>query len=141
MKKVMLVFGTRPEAIKMCPLALELTKSETLKPIVCVTGQHKEMLQQVLDVFQVKPDYDLAIMKARQTIPSITANVLLKLEEVLKIEQPDIVLVHGDTTTSMAAGLASGPGLIVKSILNIAVYFVVAGVLEKAHVRRLLTAQ
>ncbi len=107
MKKVMLVFGTRPEAIKMCPLALELTKSETLKPIVCVTGQHKEMLQQVLDVFQVKPDYDLAIMKERQTITSITANVLLKLEEVLKIEQPDIVLVHGDTTTSMAAGLAA----------------------------------
>lgn len=107
MKKVMLVFGTRPEAIKMCPLVLELAKSETVKPIVCVTGQHKEMLQQVLDVFQVKPDYDLAIMKERQTITSITTSVLLKLEEVLKKEQPDIVLVHGDTTTSMAAGLAA----------------------------------
>ncbi len=107
MKKVMLVFGTRPEAIKMCPLVLELQKSSVLKPIVCVTGQHKEMLQQVLDVFQVKPDYDLAIMKDRQTITSITTSVLSKMEEVFKIETPDIVLVHGDTTTSMAAGLAA----------------------------------
>lgn len=107
MKKVMLVFGTRPEAIKMCPLVKELAKSKIVVPIVCVTGQHKEMLQQVLDVFQVKPDYDLAIMKERQTITSITTSVLLKLGEVLKKEQPDIVLVHGDTTTSMAAGLAA----------------------------------
>jgi len=106
-KKVMLVFGTRPEAIKMCPLVLELQKSEKLQPIVCVTGQHKEMLQQVLDVFAIQPDYDLAIMKTRQTITSITTSVLLKLEEVFAKERPDIVLVHGDTTTSMAAGLAA----------------------------------
>ncbi len=98
MKKVMLVFGTRPEAIKMCPLVNELKKNDSIKTIVCVTGQHKEMLEQVLDVFKVVPDYDLGIMKANQTLFTITTSILDKIQAVLEQEKPDIVLVHGDTT-------------------------------------------
>lgn len=105
--KVMTVFGTRPEAIKMCPLVLELKKYENIIPIVCVTAQHREMLDQVLDVFGVKPDYDLDIMKTRQTLGGITTRVLEGMEEVLKKEKPDIVLVHGDTSTSFVGALAA----------------------------------
>ncbi len=105
--KVMTVFGTRPEAIKMCPLVLELKKYEEIEPIVCVTAQHREMLDQVLDAFGVKPDYDLDIMKTRQTLAGITTRVLEGMEEVLKKERPDIVLVHGDTSTSFVAALAA----------------------------------
>ncbi len=107
MKKVMTVFGTRPEAIKMCPLILELKKCRELQTIVCLTGQHKEMLEQVMNVFDVKADYNLSIMKDRQTLNMITASVLMGVEEVLKKERPDIVLVHGDTTTSFTAALSS----------------------------------
>lgn len=107
MKKIMLVFGTRPEAIKMCPLVNELkSRSDAFSTVVCVTGQHREMLDQVLNVFSVIPDYDLAIMRPGQTLFDITCDVLQKIEMVLKQEQPDIVLVHGDTTTSFAAALA-----------------------------------
>ena len=105
--KVMLVFGTRPEAIKMCPLALELKKYDEIEPIVCVTAQHREMLDQVLEIFNITPDYDLDIMKTRQTLVGITTRVLEGLDEVIKKEQPDIVLVHGDTSTSFVAGLAA----------------------------------
>nr|WP_165051646.1 MULTISPECIES: UDP-N-acetylglucosamine 2-epimerase (non-hydrolyzing) [unclassified Adlercreutzia] len=105
--KMMLVFGTRPEAIKMCPLVNELKgRSEKFETVVCVTGQHREMLDQVLRVFDVVPDYDLAIMKPGQTLFDVTCNVLLNLKEVLEAERPDGVLVHGDTTTSFAAALA-----------------------------------
>ena len=104
--KIMLVFGTRPEAIKMCPLVKELKKHRELKTIVCVTGQHKEMLAQVLDVFAVAPDYDLAVMKENQTLFDITSNVLNRLREVLIQVKPDIVLVHGDTSTAFSAALA-----------------------------------
>ena len=107
MKKVMLVFGTRPEAIKMCPLVKELKKSNKIETLVCVTGQHREMLQQVLDVFDIVPDYDLDIMKERQTLFSITVAILEKIKPVLEIEKPDIVLVHGDTTTTFATSLAA----------------------------------
>ena len=106
MKKVMLIFGTRPEAIKMCPVVLALKARPELNTLVCVTGQHKQMLQQVLDVFSITPDYDLAIMKERQTLFDITRNILGSIGEVLEQEQPDIVLVHGDTTTTFAAALA-----------------------------------
>ncbi len=106
MKKVMLVFGTRPEAIKMCPLVLELKKRPSLQTVVCVTGQHREMLQQVLEAFGVVPDYDLAIMKQNQTLFDITANILQNIRSVLEQERPDVVLVHGDTTTTFAAALA-----------------------------------
>lgn len=106
-KKVMLVFGTRPEAIKMCPLVLELKRSSELETIVCVTGQHREMLRQVLDIFHVTPDYDLDIMKARQTVTSITVAVLEGMQALFQTVRPDIVLVHGDTTTSTAAALAA----------------------------------
>lgn len=106
MKKIMLVFGTRPEAIKMCPLVNELKSREGIQTVVCITGQHKEMLNQVLDVFSVIPDYDLSIMKEKQTLFDITDGVLLSIHPVLKKEMPDIVLVHGDTTTSFAAALA-----------------------------------
>ncbi|TYS69840.1 UDP-N-acetylglucosamine 2-epimerase (non-hydrolyzing) [Sutcliffiella horikoshii] len=106
--KVMTVFGTRPEAIKMAPLVLELQKnSEHIESIVTVTGQHREMLDQVLEIFNVTPDYDLNIMKARQTLIDVTSNVLHGLDEVLKEVKPDIVLVHGDTTTTFVAGLAA----------------------------------
>ena len=107
MRKVMLVFGTRPEAIKMCPLVKELKKSNKFETLVCVTGQHREMLQQVLDVFDIVPDYDLDIMKEGQTLYSITTAILDKIKQVLEVEKPDIVLVHGDTTTTFATSLAA----------------------------------
>ncbi len=107
-KKVMLVFGTRPEAIKMAPLVKELQKHpDRFETIVCVTGQHREMLDQVLRLFEIVPDYDLNIMKPGQDLYDITARVLLDLRDVLKETQPDVVFVHGDTTTSMAAALAA----------------------------------
>lgn len=107
MKKVMLVFGTRPEAIKMCPLVNELkSRPGEFETVVCVTGQHREMLEQVLRVFGVEPDHDLAIMKPGQTLFDVTCDVLLRLKAVLEAERPDVVLVHGDTTTSFAAALA-----------------------------------
>lgn len=106
MKKIMLVFGTRPEAIKMCPLVKELKKyPEQARTIVCVTGQHKQMLQQVLDAFDVKPDYDLSIMKEKQTLFDVTMGVMSGLRCVLEKEKPDVVLVHGDTSTTFAAAL------------------------------------
>ncbi|MEE3488579.1 MAG: UDP-N-acetylglucosamine 2-epimerase (non-hydrolyzing) [Bulleidia sp.] len=106
MKKVMIVFGTRPEGIKMCPLVNEIKKRKELQAVVCVTGQHREMLQQVLDVFDVVPDYNLNIMKANQTLFDITNEILNKLKAVLEKEKPDVVLVHGDTTTTFAAALS-----------------------------------
>lgn len=106
MKKVMLVFGTRPEAIKMCPLVNELKTHKTIKTIVCVTGQHREMLEQVLKVFQIIPDYDLKIMKDNQTLFDVTINILNCIKKVLEEQNPDIVLVHGDTTTTFATSLA-----------------------------------
>jgi len=106
--KVMLVFGTRPEAIKMCPLVKEFQKhSDEFETIVCVTGQHREMLDQVLTIFDVKPDYDLNIMKQGQDLYDVTSRVLLGMRDVLKEAKPDVVLVHGDTTTSTAAALAA----------------------------------
>ena len=105
-KKIMLVFGTRPEAIKMCPLVKELKTRKNVETLVCVTGQHKGMLQQVLDAFDVKPDYDLAIMQQRQTLFDITTRVLQGMKDVLEKEKPDAVLVHGDTSTTFAAALA-----------------------------------
>lgn len=108
MKKVMIVFGTRPEAIKMCPVVLELLKhDDQFKVIVCVTAQHREMLDQVLNIFDVTPDYDLNIMKENQTLFNITANALIETGKIMKSEQPDIVLVQGDTTTTFAASLAA----------------------------------
>ena len=107
-KTIMLVFGTRPEAIKMCPLVKRLQEElETFQTVVCVTGQHREMLDQVLDIFSIKPDYDLNIMKQGQDLYDITARVLTGMREVLKQVKPDVVLVHGDTTTSTAAALAA----------------------------------
>ena len=105
--KVMTVFGTRPEAIKMAPLVKELEKNEKVESIVCVTAQHRQMLDQVLAIFDIKPDYDLDIMKDRQTLVSITTNVLQGLDEVLKQAKPDIVLVHGDTSTTFVGALAA----------------------------------
>ena len=104
-RKIMLVFGTRPEAIKMCPLVLELKKRKDVETVVCVTGQHRSMLQQVLDAFNVTPDYDLHIMKDRQTLFDITTGVLTGMREVLEKEKPDVVLVHGDTSTTFATAL------------------------------------
>ncbi len=106
MKKVMAIFGTRPEAIKMGPVVHALKASGDISTVVCVTGQHKQMLQQVLDAFDIVPDYDLAIMKERQTLFDITRNILGSIGEVLAQEKPDLVLVHGDTTTTFAAALA-----------------------------------
>ncbi|SMC59989.1 UDP-N-acetylglucosamine 2-epimerase (non-hydrolysing) [Oscillospiraceae bacterium] len=106
MKKIMLVFGTRPEAIKMCPLVNELKKRESLQTIVCVTAQHRQMLDQVLKNFQVVPDYDLDIMKDKQTLFDISISILEKIKAVLEKEKPDIVLVHGDTSTSFITALA-----------------------------------
>ena len=106
MKKVMLVFGTRPEAIKMCPLVNELKTRENIETIVCVTGQHRQMLDQVLDVFRVVPDYDLSIMKDKQTLFDITTNILDRIKEVLEEVCPDVVLVHGDTSTTFVTALA-----------------------------------
>lgn len=108
MIKVMLVFGTRPEAIKMCPLVKEFQKhNDVFETIICVTGQHREMLDQVLNIFEVKPDYDLNIMKQRQDLYDVTARVLTGMRDVFKECKPDVVLVHGDTTTSTAAALAA----------------------------------
>lgn len=108
MKTIILVFGTRPEAIKMCPLVKEFEKYPTdVRTIVCVTGQHREMLDQVLQIFEVVPDYDLNIMKQGQDLYDVTSRVLLGLRDVFKQEKPDVVLVHGDTTTSTAAALAA----------------------------------
>ena len=108
MKKIMLVFGTRPEAIKMCPLVKEFQKyPDEFVTIVCVTGQHREMLDQVLTIFDVKPDYDLNIMKQGQDLTDVTARVLTGLRDVFKVCRPDVVLVHGDTTTSTAGALAA----------------------------------
>ncbi len=102
----MLVFGTRPEAIKMCPLVNELKKREGIKTVVCVTGQHRQMLDQVLDAFSVTPDYDLSIMKDKQTLFDVTVNILEKIKPVLEEEKPDVVLVHGDTSTTFVTALA-----------------------------------
>lgn len=106
MRKIILVFGTRPEAIKMCPLVNELKRREGMRTVVCVTGQHRQMLDQVLDAFHVVPDYDLSIMKERQTLFDVTDSVLLSIKAVLEKESPDVVLVHGDTSTTFAAALA-----------------------------------
>ena len=106
MKKILLVFGTRPEAIKMCPLINELKTRDNTKILVCVSGQHRQMLDQVLEAFHVKPDYDLQIMKESQTLFDITINVLEKIKMVLESVKPDIVLVHGDTTTTFSTALA-----------------------------------
>jgi UDP-N-acetylglucosamine 2-epimerase (non-hydrolysing) len=106
MKKVMLVFGTRPEAIKMCPLVNELKTRKGIQTVVCVTGQHRQMLDQVLNAFNVVPDFDLSIMKEKQTLFDITQNILDKIREVLEQVQPDVVLVHGDTSTTFVTALA-----------------------------------
>jgi len=105
--KVLTIFGTRPEAIKMAPLVKKLNQDKDIESVLCVTAQHRQMLDQVLDLFQLTADYDLDIMKANQTISQITTNVILKLEEVIQKESPDIVLVHGDTTTTFASALAA----------------------------------
>ena len=107
MIKVMSIFGTRPEAIKMAPLVKELEKRENIKSIVCVTAQHREMLDQVLETFKIIPDYDLNIMKKDQTLGEVTTRALIGLEEVIRKSKPDIVLVHGDTTTTFAGALAA----------------------------------
>ncbi len=106
MKKVMLVFGTRPEAIKMCPLVLELKKRPELDVVLCVTGQHRQMLDQVLDTFGLTPDYDLSIMKEKQTLFDVTVNILERIKQVLEREKPHVVLVHGDTSTTFVTALA-----------------------------------
>ena len=107
MKKILVVFGTRPEAIKMCPLVLELKTRKDIKTIVCVTGQHRQMLDQVLRTFNVVPDYDLSVMKDNQDLFDITESILGKIKKVLSEERPDIVLVHGDTTTTFVTALAA----------------------------------
>lgn len=107
MKKILFVFGTRPEAIKCCPVVIEMKNRKEFDVKVCVTGQHKEMLQQVLDVFDIQPDYNLAIMKENQTLFDVTSNILSAIKEVYEKERPDIILVHGDTTTAFVAGLAA----------------------------------
>ena len=106
MKKVMLVFGTRPEAIKMCPLVNELKTRKEIETAVCVTGQHRQMLDQVLEAFSVVPDYDLSVMKERQTLFDVTTNILNRIREVLETVRPDVVLVHGDTSTTFVTALA-----------------------------------
>ena len=105
--KVMTIFGTRPEAIKMAPLALELEKRENIEAICCVTAQHREMLDSVLEIFKLKPDYDLNIMQPRQTLSSITARCITGMDDVLDEAKPDLVLVHGDTSTTFAGALAA----------------------------------
>lgn len=106
MKKVMLIFGTRPEAIKMCPLVLELKRRPEFETVVCVTGQHREMLDQILQCFQVTPQYDLSIMRDKQTLFDVTVNILEKLRAILETEKPDVALVHGDTSTAFVTALA-----------------------------------
>ena len=106
MEKVMLVFGTRPEAIKMCPLVNELKTRKEIRTKVCVTGQHRQMLDQVLNAFGVVPDYDLSIMKDKQTLFDITTGILLKIKAVLEESKPDVVIVHGDTSTTFVTALA-----------------------------------
>lgn len=106
MKKIMIVFGTRPEAIKMAPVVMELKKRKCLKTVVCVTGQHRQMLDQVLEIFGIVPDYDLSIMKDKQTLFDITTGILNKIKDVLTKEKPDVVLVHGDTSTTFVTALA-----------------------------------
>lgn len=106
MKTVMLVFGTRPEAIKMCPLVNELKNRKNINTVVCVTGQHRQMLDQVLDAFHVEPDYDLSIMKDKQTLFDVTVNILERIKTVLEDVKPDVVLVHGDTSTTFVTALA-----------------------------------
>ena len=106
MKKIMLVFGTRPEAIKMCPLVNELKKRKSIETVVCVTGQHRQMLDQVLETFDIVPNYDLSIMKNQQSLFDITTRILNKIKEVLEKEKPDVVLVHGDTSTTFVTALA-----------------------------------
>ena len=106
MKTIMLVFGTRPEAIKMCPLVNELKSRKNIKTVVCVTGQHRQMLDMVLDTFKVIPDYDLSIMKSGQTLFDITTNILTRIGDVLDEVKPDVVLVHGDTSTTFVTALA-----------------------------------
>lgn len=106
-KKIITIFGTRPEAIKMAPLVKELERREEIESKVCVTAQHREMLDQVLELFDIKPDFDLNIMKTKQTLTGITSRVLEGLEEVFKEEKPDMILVHGDTTTTFAGSLAA----------------------------------
>ncbi|GKU27266.1 UDP-N-acetylglucosamine 2-epimerase [Clostridium folliculivorans] len=105
-KKIMVVFGTRPEAIKMCPLVQELKQRDKLETIVCVSGQHRQMLDQVMQAFNIKPDYDLSVMKAKQTLFDVTINILEKIKEVLEEVKPDVVLVHGDTSTTFVTALA-----------------------------------
>ena len=107
MIKVMSIFGTRPEAIKMAPLIKELERRKEIKSIVCVTAQHRQMLDQVLETFKIKPDYDLDIMKQGQSLSEITTRVLNGLEKVIKEVEPDIILIHGDTTTTFAGALAA----------------------------------
>lgn len=107
MKKILVSFGTRPEAIKMCPLVNELKARKNIETIVCVTGQHREMLEQVLNTFGIVPDYDLSIMKSGQTLFDITVNILEKIRQVLERERPDIVLVHGDTSTTFAVAVGA----------------------------------
>lgn len=107
MKKIMVVFGTRPEAIKLCPLINEIKKRKQLQVVVCVTAQHRQMLDQVLEAFSIRPDYDLDIMKNRQNLFDITTNILSSIATVLENEKPDVVLVHGDTSTTFATALAS----------------------------------
>lgn len=105
-KRIMCVFGTRPEAIKICPLVNEMKKRDGLEVVVCVTAQHRQMLDQVLETFGVVPDYDLNIMKDRQTLFDITTNILNGIKEILEKEKPDVVLVHGDTSTTFVTALA-----------------------------------
>ena len=106
MKTIMIVFGTRPEAIKMCPLVKELKGRKELRTVVCVTGQHRQMLDMVLDAFHVTPDYDLSIMKEKQTLFDVTTGILERIKMVLEEVRPDVVLVHGDTSTTFVTALA-----------------------------------